>query len=202
MPQVITLKHFKKMKTLQIQASARADFGKKAAKACRREGQIPCILYGGGQEVAFTVDTKAVKPLIYTPNSYIVEIEIDGKVEKAVMREVQFHPVKEQILHIDFYRVQEGKPVSIAIPVRLTGNAEGVKVGGKLALSARKLMVSALEANLPDELVVDVTPLKVGQTIFVGDLQFEGLKFITPATTAVCAVRVTRASRGAAAQQK
>ena len=190
------------MKTLQIQASARADFGKKAAKAFRREGQIPCIMYGGGEEVAFTVDTKAVKPLIYTPNSYIVEIEIDGKVEKAVMREVQFHPVREQILHIDFYRIQEGKPVAIAIPVRLTGNAEGVKVGGKLALSARKLMVSALEANLPDELVVDVTPLKVGQTIFVGDLQFEGLKFITPATTAVCAVRVTRASRGAAAQQK
>ena len=189
------------MKTLQIQASARADFGKKAAKACRREGQIPCILYGGGQEIAFTVDTKAVKPLIYTPNSYIVEIEINGKVEKAVMREVQFHPVKEQILHIDFYRVQEGKPVAIAIPVRLTGNAAGVKVGGKLAQSARKLVVKALEANLPDEIVVDVTPLKVGQTIFVGDLQFEGLQFVTPATTAVCAVRVTRATRAAQQQQ-
>ena len=97
------------MKTLQIQAAKRADFGKKAAKACRREGQIPCILYGGGEEVAFTVDTKAVKPLIYTPNSYVVELTIDGKVEKAVMREVQFHPVREQILHIDFYRIQEGK---------------------------------------------------------------------------------------------
>ena len=188
------------MKTLQIQASARADFGKKAAKACRREGQIPCILYGGGEEIAFTVDTKAVKPLIYTPNSYIVEIEINGKVEKAVMREVQFHPVKEQILHIDFYRVQEGKPVAIAIPVRLTGNAEGVKVGGKLALSARKLTVKAMVDKLPDEIVVDVTPLKVGQTIFVGDLQFEDLTFVTPATTAVCAVRVTRATRAAAQQ--
>ena len=189
------------MKTIQIQAAARADFGKKAAKACRREGQIPCSLYGGGEEVAFTVDTMAVKPHIYTPNSYIVEIEIDGKIEKAVMREVQFHPVREQILHIDFYRVQEGKPVSIAIPVRLTGNAEGVKIGGKLALSARKLVVKAMVENLPDELVVDVTPLKVGQTIFVGDLQFEGLQFVSPATQAVCAVRVTRASRGAAAQQ-
>ena len=185
------------MKTLQIQAAARADFGKKSAKACRREGQIPCILYGGGEEVAFTVDTKAVKPLIYTPNSYIVEIDIDGKVEKAVMREVQFHPVREQILHIDFYRVQEGKPVAIAIPVRLTGTAEGVKVGGKLALSARKLIVKALAEQLPDEIVVDVTPLKVGQTIFVGDLKHENLTFVTPATTAVCAVRVTRASRAA-----
>ena len=185
------------MKTLDIKATKRADFGKKAAKAFRREGQIPCILYGGGEEVAFTVDTKAVKPLIYSPNSYIVEINIDGKVETAVMREVQFHPVKEQILHIDFYRVQEGKPVAIAIPVRLTGTAEGVKVGGKLALSARKLVVKAMVDQLPDEIVVDVTPLKVGQTIFVGDLQFENLQFVTPATTAVCAVRVTRATRAA-----
>ena len=188
------------MKTLEIKATKRADFGKKAAKAFRREGQIPCIMYGGGEEVAFTVDTKAVKPLIYTPNSYIVELDIDGKIEKAVMREVQFHPVREQILHIDFYRVQEGKPVAIAIPVRLTGNAEGVKVGGKLALSARKLTVKAMVDQLPDEIVVDVTPLKVGQTIFVCDLQFEGLQFVTPATTAVCAVRVTRASRAASQQ--
>ena len=195
-----TLKFYKTMKTLEIKAVKRDGFGKKAAKAYRREGLIPCIIYGNGEEVAFTVDTKSVKPLIYTPDSYVVEIEIDGKVEKAVMREVQFHPVREQILHIDFYRVQEGKPVAIAIPVRLTGNAEGVKVGGKLALSARKLTVKAMVDQLPDEIVVDVTPLKVGQTIFVGDLQFEGLQFVTPATTAVCAVRVTRASRAASQQ--
>ena len=188
------------MKTIQIEAVNRADYGKKATKAVRREGLIPCVLYGGGENVTFAIDVKAVKPLIYTPASYIVELVIDGKVEKAVMRDVQFHPVREEILHIDFYRVQEGKPVAIAIPVRLTGNAAGVKVGGKLAQSARKLVVKALEANLPDEIVVDVTPLKVGQTIFVGDLQFENLQFVTPATTAVCAVRVTRATR--AAQQQ
>ena len=189
------------MKTLAIQAVARAEYGKKATKGVRREGMIPCVLYGAGENVAFSVNEKAVKPLIYTPNSYIVELEIDGKVEKAVLREVQFHPIREQILHIDFYRVQEDKPVSIAIPVRLTGNAEGVKVGGKLALSARKLVVKGMLANLPDELTIDVTPLKVGQTIFVGDLKFEGLQFVSPATQAVCAVRVTRASRGAAAQK-
>ena len=188
------------MKTLEIKATKRDGFGKKAAKAYRREGLIPCVIYGGGEEVAFTVDTKSVKPLIYTPNSFVVEIEIDGKVEKAVMREVQFHPVREEILHIDFYRVQEGKPVAIAVPVRLSGTAEGVKVGGKLALSARKLTVKAMVDKLPDEIVVDVTPLKVGQTIFVGDLQIEGLTFVTPATTAVCAVRVTRATRAAAQQ--
>ncbi len=174
------------MKTISVKAVKRDEYGKKAAKAVRREGMVPCVLSGHG--------------LIYTPNSYIVEFDFDGKKEQAVLREAQFHPIREQILHLDFYRIAEGKPVSIAIPVRLTGNAEGVKVGGKLTLSARKLVVSALVENLPDELVVDVTELGVGKTIFVGDLAFENLKFVTPASTAVCAVRVTRASRGAAAQ--
>ena len=183
------------MKTLEVKAVKRAEFGKKAAKAFRREGLIPCVIYGGSEEITFTVDAKEIKPLIYTPNSYIVELNFDGKIEKAVMREVQFHPVREQILHIDFYRVQEGKPVAISIPVRLSGTAEGVKIGGKLALSARKLMVKAMVDQLPDEIVVDVTPLQVGQTIFVGDLKQENVTFVTPATTAVCAVRVTRASR-------
>lgn len=191
------------MKTISVKAVKRADFGKKAAKAVRREGMIPCVLCGNGETVAFSVDPREIKPLIYTPNSYIVEFEFDfdGSKEQAVLREAQFHPVREEILHLDFYRVAAGKPVSIAIPVRLTGNAEGVKVGGKLTLSARKLTVSALVENLPDEIVVDVTPLGVGKTIFVGDLQFENLRFVTPATTAVCAVRVTRASRGAAAAE-
>ena len=185
------------MQTIQINGTARKDFGKKFAKAARREGQVPCIVYGGSEEVAFTVDAKELGQLIYTPNSYIIEINIDGKIVKAVMREVQFHPVREQILHVDFYRIQEGKPVAVNVPVRLTGNAEGVKIGGKLALSARKLTVKGLVEFIPDEIVVDVTPLKVGQTIFVGDLQHENLTFMTPATTAVCAVRVTRASRAA-----
>ena len=183
------------MKVLSINAVKREEYGKKAAKAVRREGLIPCVLNGAGEALSFSVDAKSVKPLIYTPNSYIVELNIDGTTYQAVMREVQFHPVREQILHIDFYRVQEGKPVAISIPVRLSGTAEGVKIGGKLALSARKLMVKAMVDRLPDEIVVDVTPLQVGQTIFVGDLKQENVTFVTPATTAVCAVRVTRASR-------
>ena len=174
------------MQTLKIEATPRADFGKKASRAIRREDQVPCVLYGGGETVSFSVDAKALKPLIYTPNSYIVELTIGGKTEKAVMREVQFHPV--------------GKPVAISIPVRLTGNAEGVKVGGKLVLSTRKIFVSGPVDKLPDEITVDVTTLGVGKTIFVGDLKSDDLKFLTPATTAVCAVRVTRASRGAAAE--
>ena len=188
------------MKHLTLKAELRSEFGKKAAKAARREGMVPCNLYGAGENVTFVVDEKELRALIYTPSSFIVELDFKGKIEKAVMREAQFHPIREQVLHVDFYRVIDGQPVSIALPVRLTGNAEGVKIGGKLALSARKLVVRGLMENLPDELVVDVTPLKVGQTIFVGDLQFEGLQFLSPATQAVCAVRVTRASRGAAAE--
>lgn len=190
------------MKTISVKAVKRADFGKKAAKAVRREGMVPCVLCGNGDTETFSVDPREIKPLIYTPNSYIVEFDIEGKKELAVMREVQFHPIREEILHLDFFRIADGKPVSIAIPVRLTGNAEGVKIGGKLVLSARKLIVSAPVDQLPDEIVVDVTTLGVGKTIFVGDLQIEGLKFVTPASTAVCAVRVTRASRGAEAQGK
>ncbi len=197
----LTYKNKKKMKSIQISAVARGEFGKKATKAVRREGQVPCVLYGGGDVVTFALDAKDLKQLIYTPNSYIVELNIDGKMEKAVLRDVQFHPVREQILHIDFFRVVEGKPVTIAVPVRLDGTAAGVKIGGKLALSARKLNVSALEANLPDEIVVDVTELQLGKTIFVGDLSVENLKFVTPATTAVCAVRVTRATRSQSSQQ-
>lgn len=188
------------MKTISVKAVKRADFGKKAAKAVRREGMVPCVLCGNGDTETFSVDPREIKPLIYTPNSYIVEFDIEGKKELAVMREVQFHPVREEILHIDFYRVQEGKPVAISIPVRLTGNAEGVKVGGKLVLSTRKIFVSGPVDKLPDEITVDVTTLGVGKTIFVGDLKSDDLKFLTPATTAVCAVRVTRASRGAAAE--
>ena len=185
------------MKTIVVNAVERNDFGKKAAKAVRREGMVPCVLCGNGETVNFTIDPREIKALIYTPNSYIVELNIDGKIEKAVMREVQYHPVREQVLHVDFYRVQEGKPVAVNVPVRLTGNAEGVKIGGKLQLAARKLTVKALVEYIPDEIVVDVTPLQVGQTIFVGDLKHENLTFVTPATTAVCAVRVTRASRAA-----
>lgn len=188
------------MKTISVKAVKRDEYGKKAAKAVRREGMVPCVLSGNGESVSFSVDPREIKALIYTPNSYIVEFDFDGKKEQAVLREAQFHPVREEILHLDFYRIAEGKPVSIAIPVRLTGNAEGVKVGGKLVLSTRKIFVSGPVDKLPDEITVDVTTLGVGKTIFVGDLKSDDLKFLTPATTAVCAVRVTRASRGAAAE--
>jgi large subunit ribosomal protein L25 len=187
------------MKTLAITATQRTDFGKKSAKAVRKEERIPCVVYGAGESTPFTIDAKELKQLIYTPNSYIIELDIDGRKISCVMREVQFHPVREEVLHIDFYKVIPGKPVAVDVPVRLEGNSEGVKLGGKLMLSKRKLRIQGETNKLPDEIVVDVTELGLGKTIFVADLSSDDYQFLTPPTTAVCAVKMTRAARGAAA---
>lgn len=187
------------MQSIQFNAKKREEYGKKTAKAVRREGAIPAAIYGEGETKHFSVDAKEIKPLIYTPNSYIVELDIEGDKEVGVLREVQYHPVKEEILHMDFFRVNEKKPVTIDIPVRITGNSEGVKMGGKLVQSKRKLTVSGMLKDLPDELTVDITELGIGKTIFVGDLNFDKLTLLNPASTAVCAIRVTRAAAAAAA---
>lgn len=187
------------MKTLEIKGTPRTEFGKKGTNAVRRAGNVPCVIYGGGETIHFSVPTPEFKQLIYTPHSYIVDFDIDGKKEKAVMREVQYHPVSGDVLHVDFYRVDESKPVAIDLPVHLFGNSEGVKLGGKLILSKRKLRVSALVKDLPDTVEIDVTELGLGKSIFVGDVHIPGLDILTPASTAICAVRMTRAARGAQA---
>ena len=187
------------MQTIKMNAAKRETFGKKESKIARKAGLVPCAIYGNGETLHFSIPESELKQIIYTPNSYIIEFDIDGHTEHGVMREVQYHPVKDNVLHIDFYRVVPGKPVAIDIPVKLTGVSEGVKMGGKLILSKRKLRVSGAAEFLPDELVVDVTTLELGKSIFVGDLKYDHLTILTPATTAVCAVKMTRAARGAAA---
>lgn len=187
------------MQSIKLSAKKREEFGKKSSKMVRREDRIPAVIYGQGEPVNFSLDAKEVKAIIYTPKSYIVELDIEGTKEIGVLREVQYHPVKEEILHMDFYRVNEAKPVTIDIPVRITGSSEGVKMGGKLVQSKRKLTVSGLLKDLPDELTVDITELGIGKTIFVGDLSYDNLRLMNPATTAICAIRVTRAAAAAAA---
>ncbi len=188
------------METIKINGCKRAEFGKKGTKNVRREGLIPAVIYGGHDEpVHFAINEKDVKPLLFTPNSYIVEFDIEGRKETAVMREVQFHPVKDYPMHMDFYRVIPGKPVAIDVPIRIVGNSEGVKLGGKLTVQKRKLRISGLVENLPDYLEIDITNLAIGKSIFVGDLKYDNLTLLTPATTSVCAVIMTRAARGAAA---
>ena len=187
------------MHHLTIKAEDRKNFGKKGSNAVRGKEQVPAVIYGGGETVHIAVDKADLKQLIYTPQSYIVDFDIDGKKEVAVMREVQYHPVTDEPLHIDFFRVLKGKPVTIDLPVTLHGNSEGVKMGGKLSLSKRKLRVSALEENLPDSIDIDVTDIGLGKSVFVGDLSIDKVTILTPAETAIAAVKMTRAARGAAA---
>ena len=189
------------MQTIELNGLLRAASGKQEITQLKKDNRIPCVIYGGGENVHFSMDAKEIKAIIYTPNAYIIHLNIEGKLETVVMREVQFHPVYEQILHIDFYRITPGKPVIIDIPVRLTGNSEGVKQGGKLVLMKRKVRVSSLLENLPDFIEVDTTPMTLGTSFFVKDIKAENFTVITPASASLCSVNMTRAARGAAASE-
>ena len=156
--------------------------------------------YGHSDEnVLFSVDAKELLLVTNTPNSYIVELEIADKKYTAVYHTAQFHPVTDETLHVDFLAVSAEKPVSINVPIIITGNSEGVRQGGKLSVSARKLKVSALMANLPDTLTVDITNLSLGKTIVAGDLKYDNIQILSPKSTIICAVKMTRAAIGAAA---
>ncbi|PLB87060.1 50S ribosomal protein L25 [Dysgonamonadaceae bacterium] len=190
------------MKTFELKGEIRNDFGKKAAKTYRSQGLIPCVVYGGSNEenLNFLVKSGDVRKLIYTPEVQLVNLDLGGKKMKAILKEVQFHPVKEEILHIDFLHVFDDVPVVMEIPVQLEGLAEGVRAGGKLSLDMRKLKVKALADKLPEKLVIDVEKLQLGKSIQVGELQFEGLEILNSKNAVVCRVQLTRAARGAAAK--
>lgn len=186
------------MKEFNLVGTLRSEYGKKAAKQLRKQDLVPCNLYGQGNNVTFNVNVNDVRKLIYTPDTMIVNLSIEGKECKAVVKELQFHPVSENLLHIDFLQVVADKPVTVEIPVQLEGHAEGVKAGGKLSLEARKLKVKALYPNLPDRVVVDVNSLGLGKKIQVADLHYEGLEIVNVKTQIVAQVKATRASAAAA----
>jgi large subunit ribosomal protein L25 len=190
------------MKKFELKGEVRADFGKKAAKAYRSESLIPCIVYGGhGEEnLSFVVKNSDVRNLIYTPEVFLVDLDLGTKKLQAVVKDVQYHPVKDTILHIDFLHVFEKSPVVIEIPVRLEGLAAGVRAGGKLSLDARKLKVKAVPSKLPEVLIVNVEKLELGKSIQVSDLKFDGLEILNSKNAVVCRVQLTRAARGAAAK--
>lgn len=172
----------------------------------RKNNGVPCVLYGiqkdeNGNPVAthFTVTTDGLRNLVYTPHIYVVDLNIDGKVVNAIMKDIQFHPVTDAILHVDFLQIDEANPIVMEVPVQLEGLAEGVKAGGKLALQIRKLKVKALYNVIPERLIVDVTSLGLGKTIKVGELNYEGLQLLNAKEAVVCAVKLTRAARGAQA---
>lgn len=195
------------MKEFNLKGTARTAGGKKAAKQLRATGAIPCNLYGvqkdaEGKAVAtsFAVDFEAVRKLIYTPDIFTVNLDIDGATCKCVMREIQFHPVKDTILHIDFYQITEDKPIVMAVPVAYTGHAIGVREGGAFQTLVRRLNVKATYDIIPEKLTIDITNLAIGKSIKVGDLSFEGLEIVTPKQALVCSVKATRNSRQAEQQ--
>ena len=211
------------MKTFELNATPRVDLGKKAVKALRKQNLIPAVLNGGevfalpyngtlseGEKLVeidggkkgtivtdFTVSKDAVRKLVYSPDIFVVDLTVDVK---AILKDIQFHPVTDAILHMDFLAVNETKPVIMEVPVVLEGHAEGVKAGGKLNLSMRKLKVKAIYSNIPERLVINVDNLGLGKTMQVGDLHFEGLELVNAKNAVVCAVNLTRAARGAQAK--
>lgn len=194
------------MKQIAISGTARTELGKKATKEIRKSGNVPCVIYGekkdeNGNPVAthFTVSEKEINKLVYTPHIYLVDINIDGTDHKAVLKEVQFHPVKDNVLHVDFYEVHAEKPIVMGVPVAPTGLAEGVRAGGRLMMMVRKLQVRALYTAIPEKLEIDVTALQLGKSIKAGQLSFDGLEMVTPKEVIVCTVKMTRAAMGAAA---
>ena len=197
------------MLEISVSGQSRTDLGKNASKLLRKEGLIPCNIYGiekgeNGLPVAksFVVPFSEIRKVVYTPNVYVVNINIDGVEKKAVIKELQFHPVSDALLHVDFLEITAEKPVTVGIPVKLVGHAAGVRNGGRLALAVRQLKVTASYLNIPEILEIDVTPLEIGKSIKVGELHFEGLEFATSKEVVVCSVQMTRQARAAAQAAK
>ena len=192
------------MKSIEVKGTARTIAERssdqaRALKAIRKDNGVPCVLYGGGENIHFTVPAEGLRNLVYTPHIYVVDLIIDGKKVNAILKDIQFHPVKDNILHVDFYQIDEAKPIVMEVPVQLEGLEEGVKAGGKLVLQMRKLKVKALYNIIPEKLIVNVSHLGLGKTVKVGELSYEGLELLNAKEAVVCAVKLTRAARGAAA---
>ena len=193
------------MKEINVAGQKRSETGKKASKLMRKEGLVPCNLYGEKkgenglpEALSFAVPMTELRKVIYTPHIYVINLNIDGAEHKAIIKELQFHPVKDTLLHIDFYEINEQKPITIGIPVKLNGLAQGVRDGGRLSLIVRKVNVTAKYQDIPDTLDIDVTDLTIGKSIKVGDLNFEGLEMATSKEVVVCTIKATRKSNAAA----
>ena len=197
------------MKEINLTGKSRTETGKKAAKLSRKAGMIPCNIYGEEKDqnglpksLPFAIAEGEIRKAIFTPIIYVCNIEIDGVVRKAIIKEIQQHPVTDAVLHVDFLEINDTKPITVGIPVKTTGFAAGVRDGGKLSLAVRKINVTAPYLQIPEELVVDVTSLGLGKSIKVGELSFEGLEIATPAEVVVCSVKMTRQARSAASGEE
>jgi large subunit ribosomal protein L25 len=180
------------MKTYKVKAEKREETGKKVSNRLRKSGKVPCVLYGGKENVNFTALHKDFINMIYSPDVFLIEIDLDGKAHKGVVQEIQFHPVTDKILHIDFFEVFDDKPFIVNLPVTLTGSSIGIKNGGKLRVSRRYLKVKGLVKDMPDVLNIDITNIRIGETISVGDLSFKNLTLLDPSTAMIMGVVSSR----------
>lgn len=186
------------MQTFALKGQLRKVGNKATIKAYRRQGLVPCNLYGAGVEnILFTVDAKELKALTNTPKSYIVELDLEGKKQLAVLHELQFHPVEDTCLHVDFLAVNEEKPVAINIPIIIRGHSKGVQLGGKFIQNVREIRVSALLKNLPDDVTVDISNLGLDSKIKAGELKYDNITVLSDKDTIICQVRSTRNSAAA-----
>ncbi len=186
------------MKSLAVKGEARKSLGKKDAHNLRAAEKAPAVLYGVEEPIHFSVDFSELRQLIYTPNVYLIDLDIDGTTHRAIMQDIQWHPVAEMVLHVDFLKISDDKPIKIEVPIKVTGHAKGIKAGGKLNTNLRRLKVKALAENIPDAIDIDVTQLGLGQGIKVGDLNLDNIEFLDPKSNVVVSVAITRAARSAA----
>jgi len=180
------------MKTIEIKGSLRKDLGKKSSKKTRKAGNVPCVIYGKDSNIHFEAHENSFKNLVYTHMAHLVKIDLEGQVFNAVLHDLQFHPVTDKIIHVDFMQIFENKPVVIDIPVTIIGDSAGVKAGGKLIVKKRHLKVKGLAVNLPEDLVVDVTELKIHHSIKVGDLSYDNIELLDPKIATVVSVATSR----------
>jgi len=186
------------MKVFELKGSKRESTGKKAAKAYRKESLIPCVLYGGSEVVHFTVTKDGIRKLVYTPEVQVVNLSVEGEKYTAILKEMQFNPVSDELIHADFLQIFADKPVIMEIPIVLEGLAQGVKEGGKLSMEMRKLKVKGLYKDFPEKLVVNIENLGLGKTIQVGNLDFKNLELLNAKDNVVASVKSTRAAKGMA----
>src|SRR5690606_5929385 len=182
------------MKSISIKGQERESVGKVATKAARNAGLVPCVVYGGEQPVHFTAEEKAFKSLVYTPNVHTVAVDLGGKTIDCILQDIQFDPVSDRILHIDFYQLHADKEITMEVPVKVVGNSKGVMAGGVLRLNQRKLKVRALAANVPDFVEADITELEMGNKLYVTSLATDNFKLLHTENTVVAQVRISRAA--------
>ena len=180
------------MKTLAISVKQRENVGKTSTRALRNQGKVPCVLYGGEKQVAFHAHENDFRKLVYTPDVFIVELDIEGSKVKAIMQDIQFHPVTDKILHIDFLEITDGKSITVSIPVILNGLAIGVRDGGNLMFRRRKIITRGLPANLPNAIEINIEDVKIGQFIYIKDINLEGCEFLAPDSSVVVGVKMSR----------